>query len=394
MKKNVVFALILLLSIGLYFFVQKGVGEKQAELQSTSKPINFKTKESDSSLGLSFPNRLKITTFADGVTDARDLTLSPDNVLLVSQSDQGIVSALPDKNRDGKVDEAKVVLENLDRPHGIAFYKGKLFVATRTSLQRYSWNEEKLEANLDKELFQLPGTRGHTRYSIVFDKNGRLFVSLGSSCNVCIEEHPWKATVIVTNENGDTPRVFAKGLRNAPFLAIHPDTDELWGTEMGRDYLGDELPPDEINRIQGGKNYGWPLCFADKIHDRDFDKNRYTRNPCEETENPIFKIPAHSAPLGLTFIESNIFPPDWQKDLLVAYHGSWNRTSPTGYKIVRLKLNRNQITEQEDFITGFIPENAQSGDEAIGRPVDLLFNNGDLYISDDKAGKVYRVTKK
>lgn len=139
--------------------------------------------------------------------------------------------------------------------------------------------------------------------------------------------------------------------------------------------------------ISENGDYGWPTCYGDRIHDTDFDKNVYTEDPCLFTQSPVFKIPAHSAPLGLTFINSKQFPEDWQGDLLVAYHGSWNRSIPTGYKVVRMKVDGNAISGEEDFLTGFL-----QGNQALARPVDLIFDKaGFLYISDDKAGYIFKI---
>lgn len=218
---------------------------------------------------------------------------------------------------------------------------------------------------------------------------GKMYVSVASTCNVCNETSTFSATVIVSDNDGKNPIIFAKGLRNAAFITINPATQELWATEMGRDYLGDNLPPDEIDIIRDGKDYGWPYCFGDKIHDDDFDPAN--NHSCDNTESPIYQIPAHSAPLGLAFINSPQFPSSWQGDLLVAYHGSWNRSTPIGYKVVHLKVSGNSITQSEDFLTGFLSDQAVNGpDQALGRPVGLIFDElGNLYLSDDKAGKVY-----
>lgn len=164
----------------------------------------------------------------------------------------------------------------------------------------------------------------------------------------------------------------------------------MWGTENSRDWLGDNAPPDGINIIRDGKNYGWPVCYGNKFHDKNFDPKGEQATYCADTLAPIFEIQSHSAPLGLTFINSKQFPDSQQGDLLVAYHGSWNRTEPTGYKVVRLVVEGNQITKQEDFLTGFL-----QGSDASGRPVDLEFDKtGSLYISDDKANAVYKIVKK
>lgn len=185
--------------------------------------------------------------------------------------------------------------------------------------------------------------------------------------------------------------VIARGLRNSVFFTWHPVTQKLWATEMGRDNLGDNTPPDEINIIEEGKTYGWPNCYGKNIHDSEFDKKVYVRNPCMEPfETPsTIDIPAHSAPLGLAFIPSNSdWPKEYWGNLLVAYHGSWNRSTPTGYKVVRHKFNeKGDYQGVEDFITGWLTPKG-----ALGRPVDILVRpDGTLYLSDDKAGVIYKI---
>jgi glucose/arabinose dehydrogenase len=173
-------------------------------------------------------------------------------------------------------------------------------------------------------------------------------------------------------------------------MAINPHSGAIWGTEMGRDLLGDNIPPDEINIIKEGANYGWPICYGKNIHDTEFDKNTYFRNPCMEPfETPSsIDVPAHSAPLGLAFIPKS-WPTEYRNDLLVAYHGSWNRSVPTGYKIVRYRFDANGTYQGvEDFITGWFTKDGT----ALGRPVGIVIaTNGMTYISDDKAGVIYRL---
>lgn len=332
-----------------------------------------------------------IEIYAEGLPNARDLEFSPEGTLLVSLTKEDRVVALIDQNKDGKIDETKNILTNLRNPHGLSFYpfdqaqgkKAKLFVVEESRVARYFWDEEKKEATLDKVLFSIPAGGRHFTRSIVFSKDGELFVSIGSTCDVCFEKHQWFGSVIVSDEDGKNPRIFAKGLRNSVFITTDPQTDKLWGTEMGRDFLGDDLPPDEINIIEEGKDYGWPVCFGNKIYDLNFGKK--SRSYCENTQSPIYEIQAHAAPLGLTF---------GQGDLLVAYHGSWNRSKPVGYKVVRLKIRDNRILGEEDFITGFLPEEIKDAGQVIGRPVDLIFNKeGSLFLSDDKAGIVYKITR-
>lgn len=336
------------------------------------------------------PN-FSLRIFAAGINGARDLQFSPGGTLLVSQPPEGRVVALPDTDNDHKADREITVVSGLNRPHGLAFYQGKLFIADETSVVRYNWNEQDLSATLDKKLFDLPKGDRHFTRTLAFNSQGQLFISIGSSCDVCYESHQFLAAVIISDAEGTSPRLFAKGLRNAVFITISPQTNQLWGTEMGRDFLGDNLPPDEVNIIKDGHDYGWPLCYGNRVHDTDFDKKVYIQivpqPPCGQTEPPIYEIAAHSAPLGLQFVTSEKFPQDWQGDLFVAYHGSWNRSTPIGYKVVRINLANGKATGEEDFITGFL-----QGNQAIARPVDLIFDNlGALYISDDKGGYIFKV---
>jgi glucose/arabinose dehydrogenase len=345
-----------------------------------AKPVNLSDP-----VPLTVPSGFEIGRFAAGVTGARDLQFSPGGTLLVSQPGSGQVSALPDANNDGSSDRVKAVLTGLDKPHGLAFHQNWLFVAEENRVSRYLWDEASLSAKLDKILFDLPSGGRHTTRSLAVNPLGQLFVSIGSTCDVCVEKHPWIGSVIVSNSDGTPPRIFASGLRNAVFIALGPDS-LLWGTEMGRDFLGDNLPPDEVNILRDGANYGWPYCYGNRVPDTSFGGNP---NRCSQTTAPAFEVPAHSAPLGLTFIDSGQFPSDWQGDLVVAYHGSWNRSTPSGYKVVRLKVDGQSVVAEEDFVTGFT-----SGNQAVARPVDLAFDSqGSLYLSDDKAGTIYKIIR-
>ncbi len=349
---------------------------------------------------LHVPDDYQVGIFADGLGGLRDMTFSPQGLMLVSDTGSGKVIALPDANNDGIADDAITVLSGLRRPHGLAFYKNKLYVAEETGVSRYIWAEKEAAggqlavARLDKILFSLPQGDRHFTRSITFAEDGTMYVSLGSTCDSCVEKSPFLASIITSDAEGKAPKVYATGLRNATFVTLNPKTQELWGTEMGRDFLGDETPPDEINIIKGNtsipSNFGWPKCYGQRIRDTNFTASGTSEQLCANTVPPIYEIPAHSAPLGLTFIDSAQFPADWQGDLLVAYHGSWNRSTPTGYKVVRLHVEGSSISNSEDFLTGFLQDGT-----AIGRPVDLIFDKGgNLYVSDDKVGKVYIISKK
>lgn len=338
------------------------------------------------------PTGFTIHVFADNLGNPRDMVFSPGGTLLVSNPASNQVFALPDTKHDGVSDGKKTIINNENHIHGLAFYNNTLYVADVDKVVRYTWDENTLTATKDKVLFPLPDNDDHNNRSLVFNSSGQMFVSVGSTCNVCKETPEQGGSVYTSDANGNNKRIFARGLRNAAFLTINPKTGDLWGTEMGRDYLGDNTPPDEINIIQDGKDYGWPICYGNKIHDTNFDKNQYIQDPCINTIPPIYQVPAHSAPLGVTFINSSQFPSDWQGDLLVAYHGDWNRTTPSGYKIVHLKVTGNTITNSEDFLTGFLLGTTK--DSSAGRPVDVLFDaKGNVYVSDDKAGNIYIIQK-
>lgn len=373
-----------LLVIGSLLFIKQKVGDVRPAILPPAKDVGSVGDPLD--FPLKVPEGFRIGIFAKGLGNPRDLEVSSKGTLLISIPSQGRIVALPDRDGDGKADQMVDVLTNLNKPHGIAFFNEKLFVAEETRVVRYLFDEETLTAQEEKILFPLPTGGNHITRSLAFNKQGRLFVSIGSTCDVCFEKHEWLGAIVVSDENGSNPRLFAKGLRNSVFITIRPKTNELWGTEMGRDFLGDNLPPDEINVMKERKDYGWPVCFGNKVYDTAFGQQ--TKAYCASTEPPAFEIPAHSAPLGLTFIESQTFPKEWEGDLLVAYHGSWNRSTPIGYKVVRLDVDGEKILKEEDFIAGFLQGNA-----AVGRPVDLIFDKkGSLYISDDKAGIIYKVS--
>ena len=346
---------------------------------------------------LKLPPGFSISIFAKDLLAPRVMTYDSSGNILVSIPSQGKIVALPDKNGDGKADENVTVISGLNRPHGmslkcVGLAEGcKLFIAESHQVISYDYDAENLKALKPEKIADLPDDGNHFTRTLLFmpyPEDRRLLISVGSSCNVC-EERDWRrAKILVQDEKG--LNIFARGLRNAVFMAIHPVSGKIWATEMGRDLLGDDLPPDEINIIEEGKNYGWPICYGKNIHDMNFDKKTYIRNPCEEPfETPShIDIPAHSAPLGLAFFPEEGWPEDYWHNLLVAYHGSWNRSVPTGYKIVRYKLDeKGNYLGEEDFISGWLTSQG-----ALGRPVDILIQPGGIiYISDDKAGVIYKV---
>lgn len=336
---------------------------------------------------------LSIATYATDLGKPRVLLMDGQGTLLVSVPVAGRVVALPDRNRDGAADETRTVVSGLDRPHGLALSAAdgwKLYIAETGAVAVYDYDPETTRATNRQKLLNLPAGGNHFTRTLLLaradDGEERMLVSVGSSCNVCVERDARRATVLFARLDGSDVRTFARGVRNAVFLALHPVTGAVWVTEMGRDLLGDDFPPDEINILHDGADYGWPYCYGKNVQDP-FGRGR----DCSARIPSHVDLPAHSAPLGLAFIPETGWPAAWRGDLLVAYHGSWNRTEPTGYKIVRLDLDATgaQVGDAYDFISGWLAPD----ERAYGRPVDLLFvPDGALYISDDKAGMVYRVT--
>ena len=341
------------------------------------------------------PPGYAIEIFADGVPSARVMARDQFGNFWVSQTGEGTISHLIVE--EGRVVGKTLVFRNLRKPHGLAFDPDDpaiLYIAEQDKISRVRiYSDERMEKIID-----LPPGEHHITRTIGFGPDKRLYVSIGSSCNVCIEEDQHLAKIFSMDKEGKDFKEFARGLRNTVFFTWD-EWGRMWATEMGRDFLGDDLPPDEINSIEEGRNYGWPICYGKNIHDDQFDTNTYIRNPCMEPfeAGSVIDIPAHSAPLGLALVPNDPdFPSEWWGDLVVSYHGSWNKTEPTGYKIVRFDLDEDgrYLGTVSDFITGWLgPEGV------IGRPVDLLFaddglyTDSGLYISDDKGGVIYRMFK-
>jgi glucose/arabinose dehydrogenase len=342
---------------------------------------------------LKAPDGFHISVFARDVDGPRLMVFTPGGVLLVAESGEGRVTALPDPQHTGKAAREVKVLEGLNEPHGLAFYEGKLYVAENDKVARYDWDEANLRASNPQKLADLPRAGGHSTRSIVFHA-GKMYISAGSSCNVCIEKDPRRAAVMEFNPDGSGMRIFAKGLRNAVGLAVNPKTDTVWVTVNGRDMLGDDLPPEVIFDLgKNGGDFGWPYCYGDHIPDSNFTKPGDDR--CQSVVGPKVQMQAHSAPLGLAFYEGSQFPAEYQNNIFVAFHGSWNRSVPTGYKIVRIKLDSQGQPKNgaEDFLTGWLAPGETKKGRWMGRPVGIVFGaDGSMYISDDAAGVIYRVT--
>lgn len=371
MKRN---KIILFLILGVGIAVASGWWNRSN--QATPSP-----SESPASAGpLYTANGWKVSKLTDA-PGARDMTLDPYGNLWVSQTSEGKVSLFYLKDlHPGEALQGGAVLRDLNRPHGLAFdpqHETALYIATENSILRLPTYSD----GGPEKVADLPVGGRHFTRSLAFGSDKRLYVSIGSTCDVCREQNIEYGSIISMRWDGTDRQTFATGLRNSVFLTVGPD-QKIWATDMGRDNLGDSLPPDEVNVVLQGRNYGWPICYGDRVHDTDFDNNtRYFRDPCADTTPPVIALPAHVAPLGLAFL------PDG--DLLVAYHGSWNSSVPVGYKVVRWHWGEDRQWHSSDFLTGFI-----NGRLVTGRPTDVLvMRDGSVLVSDDKAGAIWKVER-
>lgn len=322
------------------------------------------------------------------------MAVSPDGVLYVARQtvpgqQTGEVVALPDRNKDGKADGVEVVTKDLMRPHSLAFHQGYLYIATNPAILRMKYANGKVEGAPEK-IIDLPvSTTSHWTRTIVFGRDDKLYVSIGSSCNVCEEPDPRRTTVMVYNADGTGGRTFAKGLRNAIGIDFDPKTGVLWGNDMGQDGLGDDFPPDEINRIADGKHYGFPYFLGQNKPNAALTNAKGSLNPAEATP-PAFEIPPHSSPIDLRFYTGKQFPAKYRGAMLLVLHGSGNNYKkeriPGAVKLVVFKDGKPVALE--DFVTGFV-KNGQ----VLSRPAGIITGaDGSLFISDDNKGFIYRVT--
>ncbi len=338
---------------------------------------------------LTYPKDIQINIFASHVPRARHMAFDDQGILFVTQTRQGNVSALPDLNRNGKADQIVSILKNRNSPHGIAFTQiGNdyfLYIAEEDQVVRFKRLKKPFHYGEEQVIVAGIPTGGHFTRTIKI-KNDKLYLSVGSSCNVCIEENPLRAAISSYNLDGTRHEIFAEGLRNSVGIEFSPYSGELWGVNNGRDWQGDDHPREELNIIKKGKHYGWPYCHEKNVPDPEYGRIM----DCKITEPPAYTFTAHMAPLGLEFYLRGNLPEKYINSLFIAFHGSWNRSQPAGYKVVRVILDKaGKILSHEDFISGWLRPNGKKD----GRPVDLqLSPQGDLYLSDDYAGVVYKIS--
>lgn len=334
------------------------------------------------------PPGFESEVFASGLDAPRFIAFGPNGTLHVAERGANRIVALPDNNGDGQADETIVVAAELNRPHSLVFHEGDWYIGVPSGVVRLSDADgDGVAETRETVVGDLPDGGAHTTRTVEFLPDGRMAVSVGSSCNVCTEDDPRRAAIIMYDDaTGANPRIFAEGLRNAVGVEVHPETGELWVTNNGRDLMGDDLPPETVYIVEEGVDYGFPRCHAGDIPDPEFGGE----NACVGVPEPLVEMQAHMAPLGLTFYDAKAFPETYQGDLFIAMHGSWNRSVPVGYNVMRVPLDGSKPTgPAEPFATGWL---SQETGESSGRPVGLAVGpDGALYVSDDKGGFIYRI---
>jgi glucose/arabinose dehydrogenase len=333
------------------------------------------------------PPGFRVNVFARGQGNARMMLTLPDGTVLLTRFDVGEVVALRDHNGDGVADESPVIVRVPD-VHGLALHSGTVYLASARKLYAMPMLLDGTFGT-PREFAQLPEGGLHPRRTIGTDDAGRIYVSVGSWCNSCAEFDPEHATLMRMNSDGSERTIFARGLRDMVGFGWHPATRQLWGMDNGSDDRGDNIPPEELNLIEEGRDYGWPGCFGRRQLDKVTAEEVGSYN-CAGTTPMVRGYTAHAAPVGFVFYNGNQFPRAYEHNAFVAFHGSWNRGNPKGYKVVRVRFKNGRPMGFQDFVSGWLFENNTA---QFGRPAGLtVAADGALLISDDVNGVIYRVS--
>lgn len=335
---------------------------------------------------IKLPPGFQIAYFSDDLPNARSLALGDQGTVFVGNRRGEKVYALVDHDGDGRADKRFVIADDLDMPNGVAFYQGALYVAEHRRIIRFADIEKHLSNPPAPEVIfdALPAKRHHGWRYLAFSPDGWLYVSIGAPCNICDEPRPF-ATISRMRPDGSDFEVFAEGVRNSIGFTWHPESQHMWFTDNGRDWMGDDSPPDELNKAEEkGLHFGYPYRHGRDIADPEFGSRKVKR----AFTPPALELGAHVAALGLRFYTGSMFPPAYRNRLFIAEHGSWNRTVPSGYRVVMVTIENGAVKDKQLFAEGWL-----LGSLKWGRPVDLLvMPDGSLLLSDDLRGAVYRIT--
>jgi glucose/arabinose dehydrogenase len=336
--------------------------------------------------GIRLPAGFEIALFADDLPGARSLSLSPASTLFVGTRGEGVVYAVRDRDGDHRADEVHRVASGLNMPNGVAFRDGDLYVAEVDRVLRFVDIEQNLAAPPTPEVVaaDYPDDAHHGWKFIAFGPDGQLYVPVGAPCNVCLPKRPVYASITRLDPASGAREIYAEGVRNTVGFDWHPQTGEFWFTDNGRDWMGENQPPDELNRApRPGMHFGFPYCHGRDLPDPEFGQGR----DCSEFTAPVRELGPHVAALGMRFYRGGQFPPRYRGGVFIAEHGSWNRRVPIGYRVSFVGLGGEAGPSYETFAEGWLRDG-----QAVGRPVDVqAMADGSLLVSDDKGGRVYRI---
>jgi len=350
---------------------------------ATLTPIACNAQSDDSLSGISLPDGFSIEVFANDVPNARSMVLGDDGTVYVATRSDGRVFAI-------RIDESgatsvNTIAEGLRTPNGIEFHAGDLYVAETERLLKFPAIDASRPGLADYKVVDasFPGERHHGWRYIRIGPDGRLYMSIGAPCNVC--EREGFGIIQSMNLDGSDRETFAYGVRNSVGLEFHPDTGDLWFTDNGRDMLGDNTPPGELNvATAAGQHFGFPYCHGGDVADPEFGEQR----ACDEFRPPVRQLGPHVAPLGLEIYDGTMFPEEYRGSIFIAEHGSWNRSKRIGYRITRVQVSNGRPATYEVFAEGWLND-----EQVSGRPVDIvMLEDGSLLVSDDHAGRVYRIS--
>lgn len=380
----------MLFALAGFSHAQQGDGTRVAIATAIVKPDKVEATP-ERIAAIKAPAGFTVTAFATGLKNIRIIAVAPDGTIYVSRRDQGDVLMFKDANGDGRADGPPVTVANRAGAHGLAIRDGKLYLATVKEVFVADILGDGKLSPLKLIIGDLPDSGQHPNRTLAFGPDGMLYISAGSTCNVCNESNPENATLLRATPDGKQRTIFASGLRNTIGFDWHPRTGELWGPDHGIDYLGDDDQPEELNKLELGKQYGWPHVYADgKIYPQSTPVGDITKQQWKAQSEPmVLGYTAHAAPMQMLFYRGGNFPAEYQGDAFVTMRGSWNRGVPSGYEVVRVRFADGRAKSIEPFITGFLTD---GGKTHIARPVGLAAaKDGSLLMADDANGVLYRI---
>lgn len=362
-----------------------------AESAASAAPIQNLVMEKELPLDrLKLPPGFEVSVFAE-VPNARSLARGSKGTIFVGNRGEDQVYAIQDRNQDGIADARYMIARGLQMPNGVAFHKGDLYVAEVSRILCYRDIENHLQNPPEPEVIydKYPTATHHGWKFIAFGPDGKLYVPVGAPCNICNRKEAIYASITRMNPDGSGREIFVKGVRNTVGFTWHPETGDMWFTDNGRDRMGDDIPPCEVNHVtEKGQHFGYPFCHGGTIADPEFGLVR----PCSDFREPALNLGAHVAPLGIRFYTGNQFPQTYQGQLFFAEHGSWDRSKKVGYQVSQARLDGDKVVDYQPFMSGWLNDDTQ---EVWGRPVDVLvLPDGSMLVSDDFADVVYRVVYK